>query len=139
MKKKKIYAKENFKIGEYSIYIYDKALNNLYLVLINNGFVELANNTNIILTSNNKLDISKAINNIVDYYPKTEFESELKEKIIFCILKNKKLNVINIEKILLNLEYQIDLNTAVHEFDDDVVFSDKINSIPYINSIRQNK
>ena len=139
MKKKKIYAKENFRISEYSIYIYDKTLSNLYIIALNNNFITLGNNIKVILKSKNKLEVSKAINNIINYYPKSNFENEIKEKTMFCILKNKNIKSINAEKILLNLEYQYDLKTSTHEFDDIIIFSDKINSIPYINSVRKNK
>ncbi len=139
MKYKKVYAKESFKIKEYEIIIHDTFLEEQFLKSIGNNYIELAYNILTIISCNNKLRISSAINNIVNYYPKTTVDSEIKDNVLLSILQNKEVKRINFEKILLNLEYNFELNTSYHEFDDDLIFSDKINSIPYNNSIKSLK
>ena len=139
MLSKKIYAKSGFKINEYEIFVNNNYLEEQLLKATGNKYNVLATNILTLVTSNNKKEVSKAINNIINYYPMATIDSEIKENVLFAVIKNKKMNNINIEKLLLNLEYKFELNTAYHEFDDDIIFSDKINAIPYANSIKSLK
>jgi len=133
---KKIYAKNNFKINEYEIYVYDSYLEKLLFKAIANNYNTLANYIITILQSKNKMNISSTINKLVNYSTKDIVENEIVQKTLFCIVQNRKLERLNIQRLLLSLDYQFELKTSYHEFDDEIIFSDKVNSIPYINSIK---
>lgn len=135
MKKKNIYVKDNFKVEKRKSYIYDASLNKLSKKAGIEGYEELAILIKMILTASNKMELSYAINNLVNYYPKNEVDKDIKEKCVFCILLDSK-KKFDLTAFLLTLEYKFDLNTSYYEFNDEIIFSDKIINIPYKSSFR---
>ena len=57
MKSQKIYAKENFKINEYKINIYDEHLKKVYNDAIDNDCMGLAKPISTLLIKNNKFAV----------------------------------------------------------------------------------
>lgn len=149
MIKRCIYAKENFNIVKVKLEINEKILNKL-LCEINEFYKareELGENTNKkedeenlytilndILNCKNNLKLSYLVCNLLNYKCAIEEEKKFLNQSLLCFHFSLVKGLLDLRKIILNLEYKIDLNAADPYYVDENTISKDIDDLPFIKT-----
>lgn len=146
MIKKYIYAKENFNIVKVKLEINEKILNKL-LCEINEFYIsrgELDENLdkkdtlytilNDILNCQNNLKLSYLVCNLLNYECESKKEREFLNQSLLCFHFSLVKGLLDLRKIVLNLEYKIDLNAADPYYVDENTISKDIDDLPFIKT-----
>ena len=135
MRKRCIYAKDDFKIVSLKVDINKKLIIKIldnYETDDNSKTSRLYNIIYDILKCNDNLFLSYLISDLMNYEVSSKTEQEIIDKVLLCIHLKKYKNFFDIKRILLNLEYKLDLFEADPYYVDENTINPKINRLPFV-------
>lgn len=135
MRKRCIYAKDNFKIVSLKVDINKKLIIKIldhYETDDNNKSSRLYNLIYDILKCNDNLFLSYLISDLMNYETSSKTEQEIIDKVLLCIHLKKHKNIFDVKRILLNLEYKLDLFDVDPYYIDENTLNPKIDRLPFI-------
>ena len=135
MRKICIYAKDDFKIVSLKVDINKKLIIKIldnYETDNNSKTSRLYNIIYDILKCNDNLFLSYLISDLMNYEVSSKTEQEIIDKVLLCIHLKKYKNIFDVKRILLNLEYKLDLFEADPYYVDENTINPKINRLPFV-------
>ena len=135
MRKRCIYAKDDFKIVSLKVDINKKLIIKIldnYETDDNSKTSRLYNIIYDILKCNDNLFLSYLISNLMNYEVSSKTEQEIIDKVLLCIHLKKYKNIFDVKRILLNLEYKLDLFEADPYYVDENTINPKIDRLPFV-------
>lgn len=135
MRKICIYAKDDFKIVSLKVDINKKLIIKIldnYETDDNSKTSRLYNIIYDILKCTDNLFLSYLISDLMNYEVSSKTEQEIIDKVLLCIHLKKYKNIFDVKKILLNLEYKLDLFEADPYYVDENTINPKINRLPFV-------
>lgn len=135
MRKRCIYAKDDFKIVSLKVDINKKLIIKIldnYETDDNSKTSRLYNIIYDILKCNDNLFLSYLISDLMNYEVSSKTEQEIIDKVLLCIHLKKYKNFFDIKRILLNLEYKLDLFEADPYYIDENTINPKIDRLPFV-------
>ena len=135
MRKRCIYAKDDFKIVSLKVDINKKLIIKIldnYETDDNSKTSRLYNIIYDILKCTDNLFLSYLISDLMNYEVSSKTEQEIIDKVLLCIHLKKYKNFFDIKRILLNLEYKLDLFEADPYYVDENTINPKINRLPFV-------
>lgn len=135
MRKRCIYAKDDFKIVSLKVDINKKLIIKIldnYETDDNSKTSRLYNIIYDILKCNDNLFLSYLISDLMNYEVSSKTEQEIIDKVLLCIHLKKYKNIFDVKRILLNLEYKLDLFEADPYYIDENTINPKIDRLPFV-------
>ena len=135
MRKRCIYAKDDFKIISLKVDINKKLIIKIldnYETDDNSKTSRLYNIIYDILKCNDNLFLSYLISDLMNYEVSSKTEQEIIDKVLLCIHLKKYKNIFDVKRILLNLEYKLDLFEANPYYVDENTINPKIDRLPFV-------
>lgn len=135
MRKRCIYAKDNFKIVSLKVDINKKLIIKIldnYETDDNSKTSRLYNIIYDILKCTDNLFLSYLISDLMNYEVSSKTEQEIIDKVLLCIHLKKYKNIFDVKRILLNLEYKLDLFEADPYYVDENTINPKIDRLPFV-------
>ena len=135
MRKRCIYAKDDFKIVSLKVDINKKLIIKIldnYETDDNSKTSRLYNIIYDILKCTDNLFLSYLISDLMNYEVSSKTEQEIIDKVLLCIHLKKYKNIFDVKRILLNLEYKLDLFEADPYYVDENTINPKINRLPFV-------
>lgn len=135
MRKICIYAKDDFKIVSLKADINKKLIIKIldyYETDDNSKTSRLYNIIYDILKCTDNLFLSYLISDLMNYEVSSKTEQEIIDKVLLCIHLKKYKNIFDVKRILLNLEYKLDLFEADPYYVDENTINPKIDRLPFI-------
>ena len=135
MRKRCIYAKDDFKIVSLKVDINKKLIIKIldnYETDDNSKTSKLYNIIYDILKCNDNLFLSYLISDLMNYEVSSKTEQEIIDKVLLCIHLKKYKNIFDVKRILLNLEYKLDLFEADPYYVDENTINPKIDRLPFV-------
>lgn len=135
MRKICIYAKDDFKIVSLKVDINKKLIIKIldnYETDNNSKASRLYNIIYDILKCTDNLFLSYLISDLMNYEVSSKTEQEIIDKVLLCIHLKKYKNIFDVKRILLNLEYKLDLFEADPYYVDENTINPKINRLPFV-------
>lgn len=135
MRKICIYAKDDFKIVSLKVDINKKLIIKIldnYETDDNSKTSRLYNIIYDILKCTDNLFLSYLISDLMNYEVSSKTEQEIIDKVLLCIHLKKYKNIFDVKRILLNLEYKLDLFEADPYYVDENTINPKIDRLPFI-------
>lgn len=135
MRKRCIYAKDDFKIVSLKVDINKKLIIKIldnYETDDNSKTSRLYNIIYDILKCTDNLFLSYLISDLMNYEVSSKTEQEIIDKVLLCIHLKKNKNFFDIKRILLNLEYKLDLFGADPYYVDENTINPKIDRLPFL-------
>lgn len=135
MRKRCIYAKDDFKIVSLKVDINKKLIIKIldnYETDDNSKTSRLYNIIYDILKCTDNLFLSYLISDLMNYEVSSKTEQEIIDKVLLCIHLKKNKNFFDIKRILLNLEYKLDLFEADPYYVDENTINPKIDRLPFL-------
>lgn len=135
MRKRCIYAKDDFKIVSLKVDINKKLIIKIldnYETDDNSKTSGLYNIIYDILKCTDNLFLSYLISDLVNYEVSSKTEQEIIDKVLLCIHLKKYKNIFDVKRILLNLEYKLDLFEADPYYVDENTINPKIDRLPFV-------
>lgn len=135
MRKRCIYAKDDFKIVSLKVDINKKLIIKIldnYETDDNSKTSRLYNIIYDILKCNDNLFLSYLISDLMNYEVSSKTEQEIIDKVLLCIHLKKYKNFFDVKRILLNLEYKLDLFEADPYYVDENTINPKIDRLPFV-------
>ncbi len=135
MRKRCIYAKDDFKIVSLKVDINKKLIIKIldnYETDDNSKTSRLYNIIYDILKCNDNLFLSYLISDLMNYEVSSKTEQEIIDKVLLCIHLKKYKNIFDVKGILLNLEYKLDLFEADPYYVDENTINPKIDRLPFV-------
>lgn len=135
MRKRCIYAKDDFKIVSLKVDINKKLIIKIldnYETDDNSKTSRLYNIIYDILKCNDNLLLSYLISDLMNYEVSSKTEQEIIDKVLLCIHLKKYKNFFDIKRILLNLEYKLDLFNSDPYYIDENTINPKIDRLPFV-------
>lgn len=135
MRKRCIYAKDDFKIVSLKVDINKKLIIKIldnYETDDNSKTSRLYNIIYDILECNDNLFLSYLISDLMNYEVSSKTEQEIIDKVLLCIHLKKYKNIFDVKRILLNLEYKLDLFEADPYYVDENTINPKIDRLPFV-------
>lgn len=139
MRKRCIYAKDDFKIVSLKVDINKKLIIKIldnYETDDNSKTSRLYNIIYDILKCNDNLFLSYLISDLMNYEVSSKTEQEIIDKVLLCIHLKKYKNIFDVKRILLNLEYKLDLFEADPYYVDENTINPKIDRLPFLKQKR---
>lgn len=142
MIKRCIYAKENFNIVKVKLEINEKILNKLLREInkfyISTGKSDKKHNLysilNDILNCKNTLKLSYLVCELLNYESSFEQEKLFLNQSLLCFHFSLAKDHLDFRKMILNLEYKIDLKEADPYYVDENTISKRIDDLPFIKT-----
>ena len=135
MRKRCIYAKDDFKIVSLKVDINKKLIIKIldnYETDDNSKTSRLYNIIYDILKCTDNLFLSYLISDLMNYEVSSKTEQEIIDKVLLCIHLKKYKNIFDVKRILLNLEYKLDLFKADPYYVDENTINPKIDRLPFV-------
>ena len=135
MRKRCIYAKDDFKIVSLKVDINEKLIIKIldnYETDDNSKTSRLYNIIYDILKCTDNLFLSYLISDLMNYEVSSKTEQEIIDKVLLCIHLKKNKNFFDIKRILLNLEYKLDLFNSDPYYIDENTINPKIDRLPFV-------
>lgn len=135
MRKICIYAKDDFKIVSLKVDINKKLIIKIldnYETDDNSKTSRLYNIIYDILKCTDNLFLSYLISDLMNYEVSSKTEQEIIDKVLLCIHLKKYKNIFDVKRILLNLEYKLDLFEADPYYVDENTINPKIDRLPFL-------
>lgn len=135
MRKRCIYAKDDFKIVSLKVDINKKLIIKIldnYETDDNSKTSRLYNIIYDILKCTDNLFLSYLISDLMNYEVSSKTEQEIIDKVLLCIHLKKYKNFFDIKRILLNLEYKLDLFNSDPYYIDENTINPKIDRLPFV-------
>ena len=135
MRKICIYAKDDFKIVSLKVDINKKLIIKIldnYETDNNSKTSRLYNIIYDILKCTDNLFLSYLISDLMNYEVSSKTEQEIIDKVLLCIHLKKYKNIFDVKRILLNLEYKLDLFEADPYYVDENTINPKIDRLPFV-------
>mgnify|MGYP000334966521 FL=1 len=135
MRKICIYAKDDFKIVSLKVDINKKLIIKIldnYETDDNSKTSRLYNIIYDILKCTDNLFLSYLISDLMNYEVSSKTEQEIIDKVLLCIHLKKYKNIFDVKRILLNLEYKLDLFEADPYYVDENTINPKIDRLPFV-------
>lgn len=135
MRKRCIYAKDNFKIVSLKVDINKKLIIKIldnYETDDNSKTSRLYNIIYNILKCTDNLFLSYLISDLMNYEVSSKTEQEIIDKVLLCIHLKKYKNFFDVKRILLNLEYKLDLFNSDPYYIDENTLNPKIDRLPFV-------
>ena len=135
MRKRCRYAKDDFKIVSLKVDINKKLIIKIldnYETDDNSKTSRLYNIIYDILKCNDNLFLSYLISDLMNYEVSSKTEQEIIDKVLLCIHLKKYKNFFDIKRILLNLEYKLDLFNSDPYYIDENTINPKIDRLPFV-------
>ena len=135
MRKRCIYAKDDFKIVSLKVDINKKLIIKIldnYETDDNSKTSRLYNIIYDILKCNDNLFLSYLISDLMNYEVSSKTEQEIIDKVLLCIHLKKYKNIFDVKRILLNLEYKLDLFEVDPYYVDENTINPKIDRLPFV-------
>lgn len=135
MRKRCIYAKDDFKIVSLKVDINKKLIIKIldnYETDDNSKTSRLYNIIYDILKCNDNLFLSYLISDLMNYEVSSKTEQEIIDKVLLCIHLKKYKNIFDVKRILLNLEYKLDLFNSDPYYIDENTINPKIDRLPFV-------
>ncbi len=135
MRKRCIYAKDDFKIVSLKVDINKKLIIKIldnYETDDNSKTSRLYNIIYDILKCTDNLFLSYLISDLMNYEVSSKTEQEIIDKVLLCIHLKKNKNFFDIKRILLNLEYKLDLFNSDPYYIDENTINPKIDRLPFV-------
>lgn len=135
MRKICIYAKDDFKIVSLKVDINKKLIIKIldnYETDDNSKTSRLYNIIYDILKCTDNLFLSYLISDLMNYEVSSKTEQEIIDKVLLCIHLKKYKNIFDVKRILLNLEYKLDLFEADPYYIDENTLNPKIDRLPFV-------
>jgi len=135
MRKKCIYAKDDFKIVSLKVDINKKLIIKIldnYETDDNSKTSRLYNIIYDILKCTDNLFLSYLISDLMNYEVSSKTEQEIIDKVLLCIHLKKNKNIFDVKRILLNLEYNLDLFNSDPYYIDENTINPKIDRLPFV-------
>ena len=135
MRKRCIYAKDDCKIVSVKVDINKKLIIKIldnYETDDNSKTSRLYNIIYDILKCNDNLFLSYLISDLMNYEVSSKTEQEIIDKVLLCIHLKKYKNFFDIKRILLNLEYKLDLFNSDPYYIDENTINPKIDRLPFV-------
>ena len=135
MRKRCIYAKDDFKIISLKVDINKKLIIKIldnYETDDNSKTSRLYNIIYDILKCTDNLFLSYLISDLMNYEVSSKTEQEIIDKVLLCIHLRKYKNIFDVKRILLNLEYKLDLFEADPYYVDENTINPKIDRLPFV-------
>ena len=135
MRKRCIYAKDDFKIVSLKVDINKKLIIKIldnYETDDNSKTSRLYNIIYDILKCTDNLFLSYLISDLMNYEVSSKTEQEIIDKVLLCIHLKKYKNFFDIKRILLNLEYKLDLFNSDPYYIDENTLNPKIDRLPFV-------
>lgn len=135
MRKRCIYAKDDFKIISLKVDINKKLIIKIldnYETDDNSKTSRLYNIIYDILKCTDNLFLSYLISDLMNYEVSSKTEQEIIDKVLLCIHLKKYKNIFDVKRILLNLEYKLDLFEANPYYVDENTINPKIDRLPFV-------
>ena len=135
MRKRCIYAKDDFKIVSLKVDINKKLIIKIldnYETDDNSKTSGLYNIIYDILKCTDNLFISYLISDLMNYEVSSKTEQEIIDKVLLCIHLKEYKNIFDVNRILLNLEYKLDLFDADPYYIDENTLNPKIDRLPFV-------
>lgn len=135
MRKICIYAKDDFKIVSLKVAINKKLIIKIldnYETDDNSKTSRLYNIIYDILKCTDNLFLSYLISDLMNYEVSSKTEQEIIDKVLLCIHLKKYKNIFDVKRILLNLEYKLDLFEADPYYVDENTINPKIDRLPFV-------
>ena len=135
MRKRCIYAKDDFKIVSLKVDINKKLIIKIldnYETDDNSKTSRLYNIIYDISKCNDNLFLSYLISDLMNYEVSSKTEQEIIDKVLLCIHLKKYKNIFDVKRILLNLEYKLDLFEADPYYVDENTINPKIDRLPFV-------
>lgn len=135
MRKRCIYAKDDFKIVSLKVDINKKLIIKIldnYETDDNSKTSRLYNIIYDILKCTDNLFLSYLISDLMNYEVSSKTEQEIIDKVLLCIHLKKYKNIFDVKRILLNLEYKLDLFEADPYYVDENTINPKNDRLPFV-------
>ena len=135
MRKRCIYAKDDFKIVSLKVDINKKLIIKIldnYETDDNSKTSRLYNIIYDILKCTDNLFLSYLISDLMNYEVSSKTEQEIIDKVLLCIHLKKYKNIFDVKRILLNLEYKLDLFEVDPYYVDENTINPKIDRLPFV-------
>lgn len=135
MRKRCIYAKDDFKIVSLKVDINKKLIIKIldnYETDDNSKTSRLYNIIYDILKCTDNLFLSYLISDLMNYEVSSKTEQEIIDKVLLCIHLKEYKNIFDVKRILLNLEYKLDLFKADPYYIDENTLNPKIDRLPFV-------
>lgn len=135
MRKRCIYAKDDFKIVSLKVDINKKLIIKIldnYETDDNSKTSRLYNIIYDILKCTDNLFLSYLISDLMNYEVSSKTEQEIIDKVLLCIHLKKYKNIFDVKRILLNLEYKLGLFEADPYYVDENTINPKIDRLPFV-------
>ena len=135
MRKICIYAKDDFKIVSLKVDINKKLIIKIldnYETDDNSKTSRLYDIIYDILKCTDNLFLSYLISDLMNYEVSSKTEQEIIDKVLLCIHLKKNKNFFDIKRILLNLEYKLDLFNSDPYYIDENTLNPKIDRLPFV-------
>lgn len=135
MRKRCIYAKDDFKIVSLKVDINKKLIIKIldnYETDDNSKTSRLYNIIYDILKCTDNLFLSYLISDLMNYEVSSKTEQEIIDKVLLCIHLKEYKNIFDVKRILLNLEYKLDLFEADPYYVDENTINPKIDRLPFV-------
>ena len=135
MRKRCIYAKDDFKIVSLKVDINKKLIIKIldnYETDDNSKTSRLYNIIYDILKCTDNLFLSYLISDLMNYEVSSKTEQEIIDKVLLCIHLKKYKNIFDVKRILLNLEYKLDLFNSDPYYIDENTINPKIDRLPFV-------
>lgn len=135
MRKRCIYAKDDFKIVSLKVDINKKLIIKIldnYETDDNSKTSRLYNIIYDILKCTDNLFLSYLISDLMNYEVISKTEQEIIDKVLLCIHLKKYKNIFDVKRILLNLEYKLDLFNSDPYYIDENTLNPKIDRLPFV-------
>ena len=135
MRKRCIYAKDDFKIVSLKVDINKKLIIKIldnYETDDNSKTSRLYNIIYDILKCTDNLFLSYLISDLMNYEVSSKTEQEILDKVLLCIHLKKYKNIFDVKRILLNLEYKLDLFNSDPYYIDENTLNPKIDRLPFV-------
>lgn len=135
MRKRCIYAKDDFKIVSLKVDINKKLIIKIldnYETDDNSKTSGLYNIIYDILKCTDNLFLSYLISDLMNYEVSSKTEQEIIDKVLLCIHLKEYKNIFDVKRILLNLEYKLDLFEADPYYVDENTINPKIDRLPFV-------
>lgn len=135
MRKRCIYAKDDFKIVSLKVDINKKLIIKIldnYETDDNSKNSRLYNIIYDILKCTDNLFLSYLISDLMNYEVSSKTEQEIIDKVLLCIHLKKYKNIFDVKRILLNLEYKLDLFNSDPYYIDENTINPKIDRLPFV-------
>jgi len=135
MRKRCIYAKDDFKIVSLKVDINKKLIIKIldnYETDDNSKTSRLYNIIYDILKCTDNLFLSYLISDLMNYEVSSKTEQEIIDKVLLCIHLKKYKNIFDVKRILLNLEYKLDLFNSDPYYIDENTLNPKIDRLPFV-------